>query len=288
MTSFSADWLALREPADRGARPRQLLDWLRPSLRAVGPLRILDLATGTGSNLRYLVPRIGGTQQWTLADHDQELLDAIPSRLGAWARQQSFELRGDASGLRLQGAALECRIERVRVDLASHLESIDFRNFDLVTTAAFLDLVSAPWLQDLVRRCAESGCAVLFALSYDGRTEFTPSEAEDALVLKLVNRHQHTDKGFGPALGPDSAPRCVEFLRDLGYDVRTESSDWHIDASQPQLQQGLLAGWAGAAAVMASAEAARIRDWCDRRLAYVEGGRSQLKVGHLDVAARLR
>jgi hypothetical protein len=286
MTGFSADWLSLREPADRDARPASLVDWIAPALDRTRPLRILDLATGTGSNLRYLAPRFGGQQQWVLADHDQALLNAIPSRLGAWARQQSLELRGDAGGLRLQGAALDCRIERRCVDLARDLEGIDFSNLALVTTAALLDLVSAAWLERLVSRCAEARCAVLFALSYDGRIEFSPGEPEDARVRELVNRHQRTDKGFGAALGPDAAVQTAELLRALGYEVEALRSDWRIGTTQQQLQSELIAGWATAATEMSAADSASIATWRNRRLAHVESGHSRMAVGHLDVAAR--
>ncbi len=285
MTGFSVDWLSLREPADRDARPLRLIDWLTPALET-RTQRILDLATGTGANLRYLAPRLGGMQHWVLADYDARLLDAIPSRLGAWARQQSIELTGDVQGLRLRGAALDCRIERLRVDLATHLDTIDCSGFDLVTTAALLDLVSAAWLETLVRRCVDAGCAMLFALNFDGRILFSPAEPEDARVRDLVNQHQRTDKGFGPALGPDAAANAVELLRLLGYEVAAEHSDWRIGDTQPHLQSELIAGWAAAASEMSATEAVALSAWRDRRLAHIQARRSYLVVGHLDVAAR--
>ena len=89
MTGFSADWLGLREPADTAARPPDLVDWIAPSLPRDRSVHVLDLATGTGSNLRYLAPRLGGLQQWVLADHDPALLGAMPERLAAWRQETS-------------------------------------------------------------------------------------------------------------------------------------------------------------------------------------------------------
>ena len=75
----------------------------------------------------------------------------------------------------------------------------------LVTASALLDLVSEEWLRSLAARCRESGAALLFALSYDGRIQCSPDEPEDAAIRELVNQHQRTDKGFGRALGSGRA-----------------------------------------------------------------------------------
>jgi hypothetical protein len=46
----------------------------------------------------------------------------------------------------------------------------------------------------------------------------------------------------------------------------------------------LIAGWADAAAAVAPDRSAPILDWRARRLAHVADGRSQLIVGHKDLA----
>ena len=114
MTGFSADWLSLREPADTAARPSALIDWLAPSLPRDRSVHVLDLATGTGSNLRYLALRLGGLQQWVLADHDSALLSAMPERLSAWAASNGAEVSAAGALLTVQGegsvaASIDCR-----------------------------------------------------------------------------------------------------------------------------------------------------------------------------------
>jgi hypothetical protein len=288
MTGFSADWLSLREPADTAARPSALIDWIAPSLPRDRSVHVLDLATGTGSNLRYLAPRLGGLQQWVLADHDSALLSAMPERLLTWAASNGAEVSAAGALLTVQGEGFGCRVDRLQVDLAGDLDAVEFSRFDLVTTAALLDLVSDVWLEDLGRRCVAEGCSVLFALSYDGRIECTPADPLDARIRDLVNDHQRTEKGFGPALGPDAATRTVRLLERLGYEVRAEQSDWRIDAAQPLLQSELIAGWASAAAEMAPSDRALIDAWRERRLAWVRDGQSRLVVGHVDVVGRVR
>ena len=71
---FAPDWLALREPVDHRSRAQTLLPLLQTAWSANGWTRILDLGSGTGSNIRYQGPRLIGPQEWTLLDHDAELL----------------------------------------------------------------------------------------------------------------------------------------------------------------------------------------------------------------------
>ena len=54
MSDFSAGWLALREPADRAARSSRLARAIADVLADIAELRVLDLAAGTGANMRYL------------------------------------------------------------------------------------------------------------------------------------------------------------------------------------------------------------------------------------------
>lgn len=270
MEHFTADWLALREPADHSARSVPLTRAVADTLSRETPLNVLDLAAGTGSNLRYLSAHLAGEQRWLLADHDPALLAQVSSRM---RRDQP-----------------PCRVETRELDLAALDEAADRGIFDgreLVTASALLDLVSETWLRALAARCRESGAAVLFALNYDGRMHGSPEEPEDAAISDLVNRHQRTDKGFGPALGPhatDAAERC---LTSLGYLVRRAPSDWVLESGSNELQRHLIEGWAQAATAVAPAQAAMISLWRSRRLAHVVEDRSRLTIGHEDIGGWL-
>jgi hypothetical protein len=89
--AFSAGWLQQREPFDAVARDaaaarmhlQARLAALRPA--AYQPWRVIDLACGTGANLRWLAPRLGGAQQWLVVDHDAALLRHWPASLAAAA-----------------------------------------------------------------------------------------------------------------------------------------------------------------------------------------------------------
>jgi hypothetical protein len=256
MTGFTPEWLSLREPPDATARSAALATGFAASAR-----RIVDLATGTGANVRYLAPRLPGAQHWLAVDDDAGLLQAF-------------------------AAPAHANVATLRLDLARALDELPLDGCDLVTASALLDLVSRSWLERLAARCAAAGAGVLFALTYDGRIEWSPAEDGDERVRDLINRHQLRDKGFGPALGPGAAAAAVAAFGALGYEMRTAPSDWILGAESAALQTALILGWHFAAVEVASDAIAPLRGWMERRRAHVAAGRSRLRVGHLDVAGR--
>jgi len=287
MSGFDPDWLALREAADARARAGTLAELLRRPGEWDEPLRVLDLASGTGANLRYLAPRVGGRQEWLLTDVDRRLLDTLPAVMETWAAARGYRLSGSAGSAWISGPDFVCGFRLLHIDLARGLERLPIQGQGLVTASALLDLVSSYWVAALVTRCREAGSQVLFALTYDGRVELDPAAADDALVIGLVNRHQRTDKGFGPALGPLASDTTeIELLRQ-GYGARRVPSDWRIEAGEIELQQDLLQGWARAATQMAPEWKGRVDAWCARRMHLLQSGISRILVGHQDLLGLL-
>lgn len=289
MSGFSAAWLELREPFDAAARAVSLVAELKRHVAAgtsEAPLAVVDLGAGAGSNLRYLAPLLGGVQRWRLVDRDAQLLEAALTATHAWAEARGAEVRRFGSSLDVRAADFACTVECERVDL-THLASLELPAGGLVTAAALLDLVSHDWLEALARRCRTARAAVLLALTYDGRTTAKPAEPEDPVVLAMFNRHQLFDKGFGPALGMRAADAAEAAFEAHGYELRVATSDWLIWPKDHALQLALLDGWLGAALEIAPESRAALTSWHRRRRAHVLASRSELRVGHVDLAAWL-
>jgi SAM-dependent methyltransferase len=281
VSEFSVDWLALRGDADVRARDAcmPLLWSLRRWLAARRPARIVDLGCGSGANLRYLGPRLGGAQRWHCIDQDAALLAALMRQCGV---PGVTACPGNGS---TGGPGWRARLRLQHGDLAAPIRAIRPDSVDLVTASALLDLVSGAWLAALAARCAAAGAAVLFSLSVDGEFAIRPREDDDAWLLALVRRHQHRDKGLGTALGPTAAKRASRCLQARGYRVRSRRSDWLLDATDGALQRALLAGWVEAALEVAPAQAARLRRWQEIREAHLRAGRSCIRVGHRELLA---
>src|SRR5262245_42947755 len=179
MDEALSDWLALREAADAAARSAALTQAVVERLPTDRPLRAVDLGTGTGSNIRYLMPRLGAdVQQWLLVDRDPTLLSKAVRSLRP-----------------VHSVVVETREMNLGV-----LDARLFSRRDLVTASALLDLVSEKWLRALAAECRTAAATALFALTYDGRSHCDPEEPEDEEIRGLMNQHQRqNDKGFGRA-----------------------------------------------------------------------------------------
>lgn len=284
MGGFSAAWLRGREPADAAARDLELtaraLDWRRRR----GFLNVLDLGSGTGANLRFLARRFDGAQRWLLVDHDSELLARGFEEIRAWATRQGLAAAEEGTALVMEDAGCHCRLEPVRLDLAGDWEQMEAGEVDLVTASALLDLVGVDWLERLAERCRAWRAAVFVVLSYDGSIVWEPVLAGDATLRERVNRHQRTDKGFGPALGPDAAATLAALLRDRGYQVALRPSPWRLGPEHAALQTALLEGWSEAAREIEPA-ADDLAAWALQRRRCISRGESRLRVGHWDLFA---
>ena len=263
MSGFSLDWLTLRENYDVRARNPEVVDAALARLKSKRAVRLVDLACGTGSTLRSLSPQLPARQHWNLVDNDPRLLNA--------ACASNF--------------AGEVDVNAVPLDLNGDFESVLNQPSDLIAISALLDLVSDAWLDRFARHVAARGLPVYAALTYDGRVELSPVDPTDAAIVSAVNAHQHTDKGFGPALGPSAPATAISKFRTLGYKIVQGSSDWMIGATDRDIQIELLNGWAAAASEMQSLSGREIDNWLTRRRQAVDQCASTMRVGHVDFFA---
>jgi len=296
--TFPTSWLGLREPVDHRSRAHALLSPLVPFLKAPpsappagnggggegGRGHVVDLGSGTGSNLRYLAPRLDPRREgadplpWVLVDHDPELLAVAVAEAGA---SRATAAEGSV-------AAPSRSVPPVRAvvgDLAA--EGITAMvGARLVTASALLDLVSEGWVDRMVEACRGEGAAALFALSYDGRVAWTPAHPLDAAVMEAVNDHQHQDKGLGPALGPGATAFAARRFREAGFRVGRAASPWVLGPADAPLARALLDGWVEAAQEMRPDRRQEFLSWGRERQALLEEGRPfTLVVGHQDLLA---
>lgn len=278
MTGFSAQWLALREPADHRARDRtlqnkvceQLANVARTEQRAV---RLIDLGCGSGSNLRALATSLPEQQHWTLVDYDPLLLAAARAALIAWAD----EVINDSTSLTLRKNNKILEIEFSQVDLARDIERVLAWPADVITAAAFFDLVAESWL---VRFCQALRTTLYTVLTYDGSEQWLPPHSADSAMLKAFHAHQKTDKGFGVAAGPDATSVMQRELTARGFQVTLASSPWQIDQTEAAFIQALSTGSAAAVRETGLLDEQEVEQWLAAR-----SGAQHCTVGHWDILA---
>lgn len=285
MTGFSASWLDLREPVDAASRNAELSAALQVWRRPFKRLSVLDLGCGTGANFRFLAPLLGGEQHWRLVDHDPILLAHGARRLRQWAADRAMQTTLAERGLAFESANDRYQLEPLALDLVGDWDLPDRRSPTLLTASALLDLVSEPWLERLAARCRQWEATVFIALSYDGAVVWEPALAGDERVRERLNRHQRTDKGFGPALGPAAPATLAILLRQLGYRVMLRPSPWRLGPEHGRIQTALLDSWSEIARQFGPEPTDWPLEWTHRRRGLIERRMSRLYVGHWDVFA---
>jgi SAM-dependent methyltransferase len=281
MTGFSAQWLALREPADHRARDASLRDQVIHDLNHLarvrpGPIKIVDLGCGSGSNLRALAPHMPATQHWTLVDYDPALLSAAKSALVQWADQTV----SDQDILVLHKNGKHISVKFLCEDLSSNLESVLALPTDLLTAAAFFDLVAEHWLE---RFCGLLRSPLYTVLTYNGQEIWHPPEPMDAAVLKAFHAHQQTDKGFGVAAGPNAVGVMEALLKARGFAVSSAQSPWKLAEADRNLIEQLAIGSAGAVLETKQVSAEDVSAWKQSRSVA-----QTCEIGHTDLYARPR
>ncbi len=280
---FDLDWLDLREPHDAAARSEALAEALIARLPARP--RLLDLGAGTGSLFRWLAPRIGRAQAWTLVDQNREMTEAAFDTIADRAEQVGLKVTfPNRRTLLVHAPGGAWRVEALIADLAHAPGNLPLHNADAVVCSALCDLVSAPWLE---RLAAALRVPFYACLNVDGRDRFLPPLPGDALVARGFARDQGRDKGFGGrALGPKAAAEIMRAFGAHGFAVQAAASDWVLRGGpETSLLSELVFGHAEAAQAQDRRHVTPIAEWRKRRLEQCGLGRLRARIGHRDVLA---
>jgi hypothetical protein len=249
--SFSADWLALREPVDHASRDAGLL---ARAIALAGPNALVaDLGCGTGSTARACGGPDCADWQWRFLDGDAGLLENAKAHHPT-SEQVVIDLK-DIVGLPLDGV-------------------------NLVTASALLDLMPRNWVDQLALRLRDAAVPFYAALNYNGIMHWSPALQNDGTVTAAFNTHQCGDKGIGPALGPGSAAETARIFEECGFDVFLGDSPWKLGPDQAMLHRATLQGIADAAEEIT---AIGVKDWRVARIAQV--ARATGYIGHTDILA---
>jgi len=276
MSGFSTEWLDLREAADRRARDAGLEARLGARFADRQEMRVVDLGCGTGANARALAAQLPAVQHWRLVDNDEALLAAARKRMGEWG-----EAAGDPLGdlhMRVHGKQLHMSFQQA--DLSGDLSRIIRPDDDLVTSAAFFDLVSQAWIARFVERLAKTAATFYTVLTYDGEEVWMPPDEADSLILKAFHQHQRSDKGFGPAAGPEAADILIRRLAEAGYEVHAAPSPWRLEAPDGPLMTALAEGTANVARETGLVDASAAETWRAAR-----ASAQAAIIGHVDILA---
>ena len=266
MSGFSAEWLALREPADHASINHQLRSAVVRHFSSADSIAVIDLGSGTGSDFRSVAPDLARPQTWTLVDINPELLDVAAKRCAKITERSSFPV------------SLKCHVG----DLARLTLNELFDGANMITASALFDLVSVPEIERIVEAVTATGAVFYTTLTYDGIAAWLPEHHLNHNMRDAFNHHQKTDKGFGPAAGPDAAKVIMAAFQNRGYSLMLGASPWILDRSQAKLRNQTDRGWAAAVNETGLVSKRDIEDWLQAR----ETARNGVSIiGHTDLLA---
>ncbi len=274
MSEFSSEWLDLREPADARARSAEIANAVAARFALRDELHILDLASGTGANLRATASLLPKKQVWKLVDHDADALDAARKRLIGWADASEI----DNETLRLEKDGRDLTVTFSIADLASETNRLLDAPWQLVTASAFFDLASQDYIRALSKAVAARKAAFYAALTYNGMRQWVPHRPADNQMTAAFHRHQMRDKGVGVAAGPMAVAHIADQFRLHGYTVLEGDSAWRLERSDRMLIEELVRGHAVAVSEIGGVDDKTLLDW-------VKVPRTGAFVGHTDTFA---
>lgn len=253
MTKSAVEWLAARELADSRSRSTMLAKAFADAVRPDD--LIVDLGSGTGTNIRYLERYLSSKQKWLAIDNDSVLLE-----------QASVRLPRD-------------RVTFATRNLASDLQSVPSGPGVAITASAFLDITSKEWLVQLAHHCCDS--PLLIAMSAASQPIWHPIDEFDEPIRLQLDTHQRADHGFGPSLGIDAVQFLAQQLRDQGCHVTLRPGNWTLDSSDDALISLMINGVMRR--VQVGPNALDAHGWQQRRQDQLQSGELRLVLKHMDL-----
>ena len=113
MHEFENSWLLSREKIDSISRNKRAIKKINEYTSISKNLNIIDLGCGTGSNFRYLNPKILKKQSWKMVDISHLSLSYLKKNIKHSQKIQNITYK--------------------KIDIIKQIEKIDFKNFDIVT-----------------------------------------------------------------------------------------------------------------------------------------------------------
>ena len=208
MHEFNNNWLIQREKIDSLSRSKIAISKINNFIKNKDKISIIDLGCGTGSNYRYLSPKIKKKQSW-------DMLDISLKSINYFKEDISKSKKVD-------------NVKFIKTNVIKNIKKIDFNNYDIVTGSAFLDIMPNSWFRDFYNLNINSKI-IYFSINYDGFFKFFPKHKDDGLVLKLFNSDQKSDKGIGlKAVGPNCS-KIINSMFTKTHKTFILKSDWKVE-----------------------------------------------------------
>ena len=234
-------WLAHRFACDAQARHHEIehkfLAFFEQHQTA---LKVVDVGSGTGANVRYYFDRIPHTQEWTLIGQSTQLLDEGVNSLSAFAQENDYGWQHQSNNTFVLTDAEKTATIKLVSGSIEHIEQLaDLPQADIVTANAVFDLLSFEQFDALVEKLAQHDVCLLATLNYY-ETSFLPFFKEDHRFLRWYHMHMKRPQPMGIAMGPDCSEEMLDLLAQHHMMIEQEGSQWHLKKCDSTMHRYLL------------------------------------------------
>jgi SAM-dependent methyltransferase len=284
---FNSDWLNERYRFDAEARN----EWLEANcvnyFAYLPKLRLLDLGSGTGSNVRYYIEAFPQDQHWTCVEHDPKLIEASRQTIAADLRSRGYREEASGDALCFVGQGHRVEIDWCEGSLLDLAQLLPLASVDLVMANAVFDLFSERQFRQLALDLHKAGTPLLFTLNY-AHMAFQPARPQDEQVIGWYDSHMLRPQSFGQAMGPAGGKKMETILREIGYEVQLAESIWDIrphDQAMLGFMLGFMEGAIGELP-LSEAEQQSFAAWLQESRQRVQQSSLALAVHHWDLWAK--
>ena len=223
---FSKSWINMRMQYDDAARSDILINFLRSNSK-YDDYNLIDMCSGTGSFLIWLLKNNVTFKKNILIDHDMTLLKSVKSNFRKYLKDK-YVIKSNSNNLNLiltskNSNSIDVYVEKSDCEKFNLNENQSF----IISYSAAIDLMSKSSITNSLSNMKKNNI-LFYSLCFDGKVKWSPSHNFDKYILSFFNSHQMTDKGFGKALGYQAIDYLTMKAKKLGYRVTEKESAWKI------------------------------------------------------------
>lgn len=225
--NFDIDWLAERYPFDVEARNKTVEQAAVDYLKTDGPVVIVDVGAGTGSNCLYFLDKLQQDQSWIFIEKDPALAPALINRLTEYASFHKYNWSLKDGVYEMLTPFKKVTFKIISDTLFKIGQIVDLSTVDLVVANAVFDLLSKVQISQFLDQLTQNKVACLFTLHYTGM-RFIPEDPFDQSYIDLYDGHMMRPQSFGQALGKMAAAHIVQRFEEANYTLQKGDSSWNV------------------------------------------------------------
>jgi glucose-6-phosphate isomerase len=226
-TYFTQKWMNAREEYDMCSRSSILDYYLRENDNLE---KIIDIGSGTGSFLRWLIVKKYKFEKMLMIDQDEKLLNKVYKITRGLSIDKNLLLKKASSNLFHLDSPNQNILSEIRImkgDISKLFRYIYKYNF--ISFSAIADILPKLFLDKLFSVQLDNK-TILFSICYDGKVSWNIKNKYDKYIIKKFNEHQQSVKNDNYTLGPASISYIKKKAKQKLYKVKIMDSPWKLNS----------------------------------------------------------